>query len=497
MLILVTLKAVKWKRTILWLGFVVAAGWWVYNACCLYIDHDEIEHIHDAYLVFRGLVPFRDFVEVHQPLLWFLLAPVFALTTNPVTVIFIVRGLFVVFFGLALWLVYDMAKPSFFALLGLITAASSMLYVRSFVEVRNDGPMVLMVLLAMWLLYRFRKDSHRMIFLPLSGLAMGLAMLFSNKAVPAGVGLLVGVWLSQRDMNASQRWSGMVRFVAAVLLPWVFLLVYLSMTDSMLCYIFWTYQLNMLMHVKAHFPFAFNVGRTILAFMRYDPALVVLVVVGLAFGFTRLGDPLVATSLVTLVLGMGLAYESLLPYKQYLLLPITMGVFLGLRFLAYLGQRKARLSAILGLVLAVVALGRGSWLWLNGITTNTTQIAAIRAMDRVLPMDARVLCMPPRHPITRLDASPLWFNLDLFDRCFSAARHTGLPDLDCIKRALSVPATPPDAIGGISTARFVRLAGATGATRGYYARLRPFQGLFVRSTFLRAKHANGQGRPQQ
>lgn len=38
-------------------------------------DHDDVEHLHAAWLVRQGLLPFLDFFEAHQPPLWYLLAP--------------------------------------------------------------------------------------------------------------------------------------------------------------------------------------------------------------------------------------------------------------------------------------------------------------------------------------------------------------------------------------------------------------------------------------
>lgn len=41
----------------------------------MYVDHDEVEHLHSAWLMSQGLLPFRDFWQHHLPTLWILLAP--------------------------------------------------------------------------------------------------------------------------------------------------------------------------------------------------------------------------------------------------------------------------------------------------------------------------------------------------------------------------------------------------------------------------------------
>lgn len=43
-----------------------------------YLCMDHAEHIHASWLVWQGKIPYRDFFEHHNPLLWFLMAPVTA-----------------------------------------------------------------------------------------------------------------------------------------------------------------------------------------------------------------------------------------------------------------------------------------------------------------------------------------------------------------------------------------------------------------------------------
>src|SRR5438477_5716493 len=50
------------------------------------LDLDEFEHVHAAWSVARGLLPYRDFFEPHPPALYFSLAPLFAaagIDSNP------------------------------------------------------------------------------------------------------------------------------------------------------------------------------------------------------------------------------------------------------------------------------------------------------------------------------------------------------------------------------------------------------------------------------
>lgn len=54
-------------------------------------NSDEIEHINASFMVWSGLVPYRDFFEHHNPLLWYIFAPVTALFYENASVYYAAR----------------------------------------------------------------------------------------------------------------------------------------------------------------------------------------------------------------------------------------------------------------------------------------------------------------------------------------------------------------------------------------------------------------------
>ena len=52
---------------------------------------DTLEHIHASWLVSEGKVPYRDFFEHHNPLLWYLFAPFTKLFYRDVNIIYMAR----------------------------------------------------------------------------------------------------------------------------------------------------------------------------------------------------------------------------------------------------------------------------------------------------------------------------------------------------------------------------------------------------------------------
>ncbi len=59
----------------------------------IHINGDESEHLHCAWMVSRGLVPFRDFWQHHSPFLWVILSPLFKII-KPTALIFEMSRIF-------------------------------------------------------------------------------------------------------------------------------------------------------------------------------------------------------------------------------------------------------------------------------------------------------------------------------------------------------------------------------------------------------------------
>lgn len=84
----------------LWLGVLKGTVWvYLFGVSLFYVlvflniptqNGDNIEHIHSSFLVATGEVPYRDFFQHHNPLLWYLMAPVVRLFAYNSTVIEVV-----------------------------------------------------------------------------------------------------------------------------------------------------------------------------------------------------------------------------------------------------------------------------------------------------------------------------------------------------------------------------------------------------------------------
>ena len=68
----------------------------VYVSFWLLFNHqpktgDDVEHLHSAWLVFQGQVPYKDFFQHHNPLMWYLFAPLIGVFAYELVIFDIVR----------------------------------------------------------------------------------------------------------------------------------------------------------------------------------------------------------------------------------------------------------------------------------------------------------------------------------------------------------------------------------------------------------------------
>ena len=173
------------------------------------LDLDEFEHVHAAWSVARGLLPYRDFFEPHPPALYFLFAPLFAgarVASDPATA---VRALIAA--RAAMWLltiasvavVYRLGalvRNRTSAAIAVVLLATSSQFLESMLEIRPDVPAVLCLLTAIWCITTAeeRGRSLRPSVYVVGGLAYGASLLFTQKTLFAAPGLAVALMRMDR-----------------------------------------------------------------------------------------------------------------------------------------------------------------------------------------------------------------------------------------------------------------------------------------------------------
>ena len=294
---------------------------------------DEMEHLHAAWSVSQGSVPYRDFFEHHPPALYAVLAPAFHLID--VSTSFAQAWTFMCVARVAFWLLALAATALAYTLgrlwrgtlagvLGAVLLASGALFVDRTTELRPDGPgLVLLLLAAVAWVAADRVPptaAARRRFL-LSGVCLGLGLLFTQKQLfvwPAfGLAALHRiVFITPRRRAIGDA----LLFAAGVALPLALIaLVYLRL-GALRELVYYTFllnvgwkthasPLNMLLHAVAEAPHLWSFGLVGLS--------------GLIASRRRLGDAcdvLMASLAAGALLGLALLPIS---YRQYYLLIVA------------------------------------------------------------------------------------------------------------------------------------------------------------------------------
>ena len=179
-----------------------------------YFDPDEFEHLHAAFSLYHGLIPYRDFFEHHTPLVWFLTAPLYSIFGANIPLLFAARVLMLPFTAGILYLTYLLGKRFYnadVAILAVLFLSYMIMFLEQTLEVRPDVPETLFWLLSLLFITRGIREKATKWYI-LSGLAMSISILFSQKALFALLGLAaVFLWLfldrrlSREQANAKKR----------------------------------------------------------------------------------------------------------------------------------------------------------------------------------------------------------------------------------------------------------------------------------------------------
>lgn len=168
-----------------------------------YFDPDEFQHLHAAWCVSQGMVPYADFFEHHTPALSYVLAPILSLLDVEASADRAVAALFLARFAMGLValvivaLTFSLARAVWdrtTAWAAVTFLATTLMFQAKTLEVRPDSLSVACLLLSLLLLVRALGPSSpdgrtaRRLLVG-AGLAAGIAILFTQKVLFALPGL--------------------------------------------------------------------------------------------------------------------------------------------------------------------------------------------------------------------------------------------------------------------------------------------------------------------
>jgi 4-amino-4-deoxy-L-arabinose transferase-like glycosyltransferase len=384
---------------------VVAFAFLLVHALRSGCDHDEIEHLHHAWLVSQGQVPFVDFVEVHHPTILYLLAPLTqALAPSPRALVFASRAAYLALLLLALFAFRRAAARTTedrTAVWAPLILLGCFFFARNSMEVRSDPWMSALVIVAFWCWTRYLGDGGAR-WAAFAGVAIGCAIVFSQKTVPfaglIGIGTLVAVAKDRARWGRTARGAGLVAVCAALpILGFVLAIRHAGYWDD---FVFWSYSVTRWLNLQD----SRQVGPSFLAIVGVSageaPLLWAAGIAGIVLAIRR---PHTETTIAAVVaVGALLALSSSnFPWNHYLL---VIQVFLALLAVPVVDLllRSTRWSAATAVLLLLMVAKTAA---LSTVYTEVpdgprVQEAALAATSP----DERVAMPPPYHPIFRKDA---------------------------------------------------------------------------------------------
>jgi hypothetical protein len=297
---------------------------------------DELEHLHFAWSVSVGKLPYRDYFDHHTPWLHYALAPLlrrYDVATSgdeAVAALFAARRAMWPLAAAALALTFVLARAwhpdARVAWLAVLFLANTGVFLAKTFEVRPDVPATALLVGGLWLaveawrrLREGRADGLRASFG--SGLLLGAATLFTQKVLFLGPGLLAAVlWLlADRTAAATRglRLRAILAQAAGFVLPVAATLAHFAAHGALRAFLFSNFEVN------ARWP-GLGPAEFVRIFVREDAPLVALAALGLAVqARARSGDPrrraepLVALALLSPV--AALAFHPAVTFHYFLL----------------------------------------------------------------------------------------------------------------------------------------------------------------------------------
>lgn len=147
---------------------------------------DDVEHIHSAWLVFEGKIPYVDFFQHHNPLLWYLFAPLVGFFAYDIAIFDIVRIISTLVMFLTLYItaltVKRFVSHSWYAGALAVTSVFPSYVIYSGQDFRPDNYMICMFMLGLYWFFAYL-EKKRLKWLILSFFSMFLSFLFMQKSI--------------------------------------------------------------------------------------------------------------------------------------------------------------------------------------------------------------------------------------------------------------------------------------------------------------------------
>ena len=163
----------------------------VYISFWLLFNHqpktgDDVEHLHSAWLVLQGQVPYKDFFQHHNPLMWYLFTPIMNIFAYDIIVFDAVRIISTLFMFLTLFvsglIIKRFVSSSWYSLILVVTSIFPSYVVFTGQDFRPDNYMIFSYILGLYFFFSYL-DKQKARDLVISFVCMFLSFMFMQKSV--------------------------------------------------------------------------------------------------------------------------------------------------------------------------------------------------------------------------------------------------------------------------------------------------------------------------
>lgn len=207
-------------------------------------DGDTLEHVHSSWLVYQGKIPYKDFFQHHNPLLWYLGAPLVGVYQYSLRAVDAVNMLTVSVTLLMMFYVYRLHKDfltnSFYGLIATCFCAlpHEALYVKDF---KPDNFMSASLVIGIYYLFKYLKNKG-LFNLSFSFLLFFASFMFTQKAtlILLCLGMIILYLIYQKQLT----WSDCLISAMLPVMLYLTYLFFLWTEDILLVYFKANFELN-------------------------------------------------------------------------------------------------------------------------------------------------------------------------------------------------------------------------------------------------------------
>lgn len=295
-----------------------------------YFDPDEFQHLHGARQIYYGEVPYRDYFDHHTPFIHFILTIFYYIFGEDIQILFIARGLMLVFTVIILILTFILARKLYDTDTGLFAVlfiSYTLMFLEKTLEIRPDLGSVIFWLASMIFMIKGVQERAYLRWHLLSGVAMGTAIMFTQKSIFGLPGIFISVLYPFIDRRINISWRQNIKFSSVffggMAIPIGLTCLYFLINQGLWQFIYCNFILNSQWKVR------FSPKGYIHQLLRQNPFLPVLGLSGLLVNVVWMYKREMITKgiyipifcMISVIIGL---YIMPVPYRQYyqLFLPL-------------------------------------------------------------------------------------------------------------------------------------------------------------------------------